>query len=300
MATRKLRAKLLGRQHADATVDPIALRAALDPRQETGHGGIAAVRAEQHCQPPVEPKGDCLLERDERQIGATGRQWRAEIGDAERPARWGRREQRCRVDLRPEQSTGRQTEDRVSLACGLAQIDQLVGPGTPQAGAQQRTGQDRVEQRQRQQLPFAHKPGHAQPQQLPQPQAWAGHDQGHRCTQVEPAQPGELRGASQHEHPIDRHAGQGGAQLGAGLAAGKQGAQRLHGVGRGRHRPGQIGEQPHVVAQGAQPSRDPVGHVPGLPPAPLGREAAAHDREPPRGLWCRLQLDHAARSCRSP
>ena len=98
----------------------------------------------------VEPACPRRLERLEGQVGAACRQRRAEIADAKRASR-RRWQQRRPVDLGPQQPAGRQAQPREALPGGVAEVDHLVRPRSAQAGPEGRTGQESVDQRQRQQ-----------------------------------------------------------------------------------------------------------------------------------------------------
>ena len=54
------------------------------------------------------------------------------------------------------------------------------------------------------------------------------------------------------------------------------------------------------VPQGGQAAGEAVGHVPGLAPDPVRREAGAEHGKAPGGPERRPQPDHAAHSCRRP
>ena len=83
-------AQLRGRQHADAAVDRDRAAGCARPGPESGHAGIGRCPGgSSSSSRPVQTPGGRLLERLERQIGATGRQRRAEIADPERPVRGG-------------------------------------------------------------------------------------------------------------------------------------------------------------------------------------------------------------------
>jgi hypothetical protein len=169
-----------GIQHLGAHLDSSCGRATVDGLDEAPHRLWCHVRAEQQQEARIEPPGNGGLEGGQGQVGTAERQGRAEIGDGRRARgggveRW-MGEAGLRVDLRAEQRARGQAESPVALAAGTAEIDRPDGTGPAKAAGDEPAGQERVDQRQQHQPPFAPELHGAHGKYLTKREARAGDD----------------------------------------------------------------------------------------------------------------------------